>query len=145
MTRYVHALYCDDIRRETSGKLTLVGLYGSDMVIEGQPPATIPKLNVVVVARTLSDDRFSHLHLEVLQDEEILVQTDIAPPRESRNRSADWVDVRATVEVRNLHVTEECILRVRVTDERAAYKAGGLIIRFSSRGKSGDHRSSDLP
>lgn len=133
MKRYAHALYCDDVRRETSGKLTLVGVYGSDLVVDEPPPVTIPKISVVVIARTLTNDRFDRLHLEVLRDEELLVETDIKPPAKAGAQSGEWMDVRAIVDVRSLHVTDDCVLRVRVSDERTTYKAGGLVLRFRSR------------
>jgi hypothetical protein len=40
------ALFCDDIRFESLGKLTLVGTYGYEMVLFGAFPATLPKLGI---------------------------------------------------------------------------------------------------
>lgn len=36
--------FCDDVRHEIGGKLTLVGVYGSSMLIHEPFPATLPKL-----------------------------------------------------------------------------------------------------
>ncbi len=37
-------IVCDDIREEVSGKLTICGLYGNDIVLGTKLPATLPKL-----------------------------------------------------------------------------------------------------
>lgn len=44
--QHLQTLFCDDIRHETSGKLTLVGVY-SDALIVPELPATLPRLCLV--------------------------------------------------------------------------------------------------
>jgi len=36
-------VFCDDIRAEIGGKITLVGIYSSDLVVHGPFPYTMPK------------------------------------------------------------------------------------------------------
>lgn len=43
MTRYAHAIYCDDIRQEVGGKITLVGIYSGQCLVR-EIPCTLPKL-----------------------------------------------------------------------------------------------------
>ncbi len=45
---YGYTLFCDDLRREEGGKITLVGLYGAEMIIFGSFPVGLPKLALVV-------------------------------------------------------------------------------------------------
>jgi hypothetical protein len=45
---YGYSLFCDDLRREEGGKITLVGLYGSEMIVHGSVPTALPKLALVV-------------------------------------------------------------------------------------------------
>jgi hypothetical protein len=47
MTRYVHAVYCDDIRQEVGGKITLVGIYTGQCLVPSIPCA-LPKLCAVL-------------------------------------------------------------------------------------------------
>src|SRR5579864_3625715 len=42
-TPYGHTIFCDDIRFEINGKVTLVGIYAGDMVFGRELPATLPK------------------------------------------------------------------------------------------------------
>jgi hypothetical protein len=44
---YGHVVFCDDVRREIDGKLTLVGVYSSNLTVFGGFPAVLPKLCVV--------------------------------------------------------------------------------------------------
>jgi hypothetical protein len=52
MDPYGIAIFCDDIREETGGKISLVGCYGPDMRFEGVPfPLVYPKIGIYVTAR----------------------------------------------------------------------------------------------
>jgi hypothetical protein len=44
---YGHVIFCDDVRREIDGKLTLVGVYNGNLTVFGGFPAVLPKLCVV--------------------------------------------------------------------------------------------------
>jgi hypothetical protein len=44
-------IFCDDIRHEVSGKATFVGAYADTMYINGQLPAILPKLAIMIVYR----------------------------------------------------------------------------------------------
>jgi hypothetical protein len=43
-----YVIFCDDVREEVGGKLTIVGAYGADMVIAAILPVTIAKFAMVV-------------------------------------------------------------------------------------------------
>lgn len=43
-----HTVFCDDIRRELNGKMTLVGSYNGAMFINGALPTTLPKFCLAV-------------------------------------------------------------------------------------------------
>ena len=45
-TPYGYTLFCDDIRQEVSGQVTLVGVYGADLITSAPFPATLPKLGL---------------------------------------------------------------------------------------------------
>jgi hypothetical protein len=45
------AVFCDDIRFELSNKISLVGVYGYEMVLFGSFPATLPKLGIFSAVR----------------------------------------------------------------------------------------------
>ncbi len=47
-TPFGFVLFCDDIRQEQGGKVTLVGMYGPNMLFDAPFPITVPKLGIVV-------------------------------------------------------------------------------------------------
>src|SRR5215469_71646 len=44
-----HTVFCDDIRYEVSGKITLVGVYAGEMGFVGEFPVTLPKLCLRII------------------------------------------------------------------------------------------------
>lgn len=60
--KHSYTLFLDDIREEVSGKLSLIGLYGLDLVLGVKPPVMIPKfciLNRIVGGEGQAIFRFS--------------------------------------------------------------------------------------
>jgi hypothetical protein len=43
--RFAHCLFCDDVRQEVGGKLSYMGIYGSDMIF---PPGATPGIPILV-------------------------------------------------------------------------------------------------
>ena len=77
MSRYAHATYCDDIRHELGGKLTLVGVYSSQLLVPSFP-AVLPKLCLLVDVVTPADKPFEKLKIRVLVDEMLLAEAEIS-------------------------------------------------------------------
>ncbi|MBL4833622.1 MAG: hypothetical protein JKY26_06560 [Pseudomonas sp.] len=73
MSRYAHVAYCDDIRAEVNGKMSLMGLYSDSMLLPGLP-ATLPKLGIVVTARTSSDEPFEGFEIYVAMGDQLLAE-----------------------------------------------------------------------
>ena len=69
--QHLQTLFCDDIRHETSGKMTLVGVY-SDALIVPELPATLPRLCLVarLIAPLAQPPR--SVTLRVFKDDQIV-------------------------------------------------------------------------
>lgn len=52
---FAFAQFCDDVRYEVGGKVSLVGIYGSDLIISDPLPVALPKLCVALVVSTPID------------------------------------------------------------------------------------------
>ena len=65
MTRYVHATYCDDIRQEVGGKLTLVGVYNGSLLVPSFP-VVLPKLCLALQVVTAVSEPLKDLTFRVL-------------------------------------------------------------------------------
>ena len=64
MSRYAHVAYCDDIRPEINGKMSLIGLY-SDKMLLPDIPASLPKLGILVTAKTSFDEPFEGFEIHM--------------------------------------------------------------------------------
>lgn len=43
------SLFCDDLRSEYGGKVSIMGLYNSDLIFQSTLPFTVPKLTILVM------------------------------------------------------------------------------------------------
>lgn len=76
-SRRFHATFCDDIRHEINGKVSLIGCYSGLMFVPVFP-ATLPRLCVYIYLSTPNDQPFEgRISLSVLKDGEVLTRTEI--------------------------------------------------------------------
>lgn len=67
MSRYVSAIYSDDIRHEVGGKISIIGIYGPALLVQNFP-ATLPKLCMQVQVRTPADNPFKSVTFKILHN-----------------------------------------------------------------------------
>lgn len=73
-SRYVHAVWCDDIRLEMGNKRSFMGVYGPILYVS-EIPAVLPKLCVWMTFRSPADKPLKSLIFRVLDSDKILVET----------------------------------------------------------------------
>jgi hypothetical protein len=137
-TRFVFATYCDDIREEKSGKLTLVGCYGSDLIVEkaSDPVLVLPKLCaqihiVTPVERPLERVIIRAFLAETLLGELTLPTTAFATPANLASDAA-LIGVMATMTFVPFAVPElPSKLRIEVETEDGILRAPALRLRFN--------------
>jgi hypothetical protein len=74
--RHVETIFCDDIRQEIGGKLSLIGIYSGALFVPAFP-ATLPKLCLLVKVLTPADDPLRVLKLRILKDDEVLQEVSL--------------------------------------------------------------------
>ena len=75
--RFVHVHYCDDIRQEINGKLSLIGCYGPDLVVNQRLPVVLPKLCAMVFVVTPISTPFRALKVRILRDQELITEIEV--------------------------------------------------------------------
>lgn len=75
--RYVFCQYCDDIRDEVGGKVSLMGMYQGGMTITGPVPHILPKLVISASIATPVSTPFEDLRIEVVHGEHSIQTIDI--------------------------------------------------------------------
>lgn len=74
--RFVHAVFCDDIRQEMGGKVSLMGCFQGDLLVPFLPVA-LPKLCVFVTVSTPVKRPLKSLKIRIMQDNTELVALDV--------------------------------------------------------------------
>lgn len=139
------SIFCDDIRHEVAGKLSLVGVYGPDMVMPGELPTMYPKLGVFVTYYEMVNMFFDNLSLrisiETKDGENVIQETmidrkDFAKPRVARDEAIkglldpDRVNViRIPMIFSPFSIPGECLVKVRMHCGDVTTKLGVLWIR----------------
>lgn len=138
MNRYAHAIFCDDIRHEQGGKLTLVGVYSGALLVPSFP-AVLPKLCLVLNVITPASQPFKKLKLRILRDTDTLAEGDVSAESLSSTAATSFKGVTIDDADRLHSVMAHFVfsqlkldgpgrIRVRIETEADELKANGLII-----------------
>jgi hypothetical protein len=135
------ALFCDDIRREEGGKLTLAGVYGGGMVVHGNLPVTIRQLFVHLIVEIARDSLPCPLVVKILRtdhdDPLFEMESEIKPTDQIIDDQDPFVDdadripgLRLTMNAQMTDVTIErpCILKARAFVGDKELRLGSLQI-----------------
>ncbi|MDQ6435531.1 hypothetical protein RB623_15850 [Mesorhizobium sp. LHD-90] len=155
---YGVTIFCDDIRSEIGGKHTLVGVYGSNLIIKKAKPAILPLISVAATIVIPNEFKATTMIYRLKRykteddlgsdDYEILVES----KRELKNKPITPGRVSREVEMfslSQLQVEDDCLLASRAYFEDLEVKLGVLIVKFrpdksnaasspSKRAKPGD-------
>lgn len=140
MARYLHTIYCDDVRLEVGNKQSLMGMYFGDLFVP-EFPITLPKLCIVVNLVTPVDKPLKELTIRVTQDDEILIEVPITDEQLSKPQlniiengekgSSDRrIAFNFTLMLAPFVIEKECVLRVHAVTESGEFKGNGLRIRI---------------
>lgn len=86
----IDVIFCDDIRHESTGKVTFVGTYTSGILTAGFP-TTLAKLGVAIRLRSSSDNLIETLAVRILFDDIVLKEWE--PPEDDPPLSAPEGDI----------------------------------------------------
>lgn len=144
--RYAHCYFCDDIRFELGGKVSLVGVYGGAMNVYPPPPAgqsfALPKLCIAAEVVTAVDEPFRTLSIAVVAGDTVLEAAtipseDLAGLQSSAHRDGSYDDpvamiaIRAHLVISPLRIDGPQSLVVNVTADGEELVAGKLRIKFT--------------
>jgi len=150
MKRFLHALYCDDIREEKTNKLTLVGVYSADLYVS-EFPAVLPKLAIFVTLATPVEEPFRQLEIKLKLDDEVIANISTsqeelkkgigaiaevaaspsAPEPNDVTGSKRFTELRSILVLSPFTIVKECILRVIATTESGDLRCPALRISLT--------------
>jgi hypothetical protein len=139
MAATLNAVYCDDIRVEVGGKISLMGVYQSDMIFP-QFPALVPKFCSRITLRFRVDERpRESLSIQLSLDEKEIGRLEIGkqqldeqglPPLDPAIPDEDrFLAIQTVLAFSPFQVEAPCRLRLRAYIDGNEIKGNGLKIR----------------
>ena len=122
IVRHVETIFCDDIRYEVGGKLSLIGVYSGGLLVN-KFPVILPKLCVLIKIVTPAEEPLSALKVRILKNDETLQEVDVddlknateplatSPDEESQQRCHT---AQFNLTFSPIHFDSPCTLRVLV-------------------------------
>jgi hypothetical protein len=138
--------FCDDIRHEVNGKLTLVGCYSSSLKFDGQAPGVLPTFAALVNLRVPNSIKFSNISLRVTKIEEdeetTILEASIENPGEHNeaafkstadaNEEGIVALVTLPIHLKSLHFSKPGQIKVRAyLDDDREIRLGVLSVEFT--------------
>lgn len=135
--RFLTAIFCDDIRPELGNKLSFMGCYQSELVVQ-MAPVALPKLCVFASILTPKERPFKSLILRVVQDNDVeLARIDI--PEEGLTGSSQIIDETSTRKILStaivfspFAVEKPTMLRLIATTEEGEITGPRLLIKVAA-------------
>lgn len=123
--------YCDDIRSELGNKISLIGIYGADLLLP-ELPAVLPKLCIYAqVYGELETPLDGDVEVRVLLDDDVIASS-ISQPKSTNLLPRHFVKMVTHIILSPFSVEKESILRVRLYHEGKEYRASSLRIKSVS-------------
>jgi hypothetical protein len=128
MQPFLSTIYCDDVRQEVGGKLSLIGVYNDVMYVQ-QFPVTLPKLWVVATFVASKDKPPRSLKFRVFKNNEPLADLDATPEHLQQLANARELATSTQTQVcfAPLLLDAPCVLRVAAITEKG--KTRGLSLQ----------------
>jgi hypothetical protein len=140
MTRFAHAIYCDDIRNEVNGKHSLMGIFGNLMYLGGFP-AMLPKLCAVITASTPTDRPFDSITFTGTMDGAVVFEMGLDKDQMEQMRKSGGViddpkgfEAKAMVVLSPLHLAGPTKLEITIVADGENIPCGGLQISQAPEG-----------
>ncbi len=130
----VNCIYCDDVRHEVSGKITVVGMYSEGAPIPYPPQGilVLPKFCIIAGVRIPIEQTMQKLRCELRLDDEVVHGVDMpadtfneanAPMRKDQK----WITAQLIMEFGNFAIPREGTLCfVAIIDGSKVYVCPGL-------------------
>ncbi len=137
-----YTIFCDDIRVEHDGKVTLVGSYPGRMYVNGTFPITLPKFAISVVFNQAKDEFVPHLKLLIFlpgDKDEASIQGEFGETSDGAilrevgkeplpDGTGKYIGVTANIVMAPLILKEPGTITVRVLRSDKIYRVGRLAV-----------------
>ena len=146
-----NTIFCDDIRQEVAGKISVMGIYGAELNVFSSFPTVLPKLCLVVMARFPLEQTITNPKLQIYlpEDDEtpsILLELPDWPVTKEQTEQKSELPFPDALQLNSrfsfhtlspFFIRQEGWLRVRVLTDEGRLKVGALKIKSTPNPESG--------
>jgi hypothetical protein len=130
---FMWATFCDDVRQEVGNKLSYLGVYGPNLVVQSFP-TTLVKLCCVLSVRLPLSSAPQQVVFRLLRDEEVLFeatlsQSDIKDPAATvptDGADSHALTISSVAQLVGFPITQRCFLRARAIVNGKELHGGAL-------------------
>jgi len=130
-----YTLFCDDIRQEIGGKLSIMGLYQTHLHISPGLPAVLPKFSMYIQFRLFPEESKEDFSLKVFfetSEDVLLLEQTVPYPEEVAAEPMFEPDsfhlANLIINLAPFEIKEAGRLKVRMYQSGLEYKLGSLVI-----------------
>lgn len=136
MSRSFNTIFCDDVREEVNGKMTIVGSFNRYLYVESLP-IVIPKFCIILQTYSDGDDLLKNFKITIKQnDEEITTQevdassiNGLSPKDEALPKNSYIPTYTQSVFIVSpLQADKRLVIDIYIEADGETYRAPGLII-----------------
>jgi hypothetical protein len=132
--RVAHCVFCDDIRQEVGNKISMMGMYLGELIIQGTAPIALPKFGFVIWIISDVDDPIQHVTTRVLmppdQKEVIHIEMTQAVQTVFMAEGAQKLVAHQIIPVAPFIIEQPGMIEVMLETDRGSMRAGRLLVRF---------------
>lgn len=126
-------IFCDDIRFEVDGKVSIIGSYAGDMSVRGSFPAILPKFAAAVLFVQKKELFTKNLELRIFlpgdPEDKPSIVSDLsqgAPPAIDPSPDSKFIIIRANLVFSPFALNEPGSIKVRIVRDGVVHGAGSL-------------------
>jgi hypothetical protein len=123
---FMWATYCDDVRQEAGNKVSYMGVYGPNLIVQSFP-TTLLKLCCVFSVRVPASALPKQVILRLYRDDEVLFEADLSPADIKIDGTEGRVlTITSIAQLVSFPVTQNCTLKARAIIDSKELRGGGL-------------------
>lgn len=134
-----YSTFCDDVRYETSGKSTLVGVYSNNMIFYAAPPVIVPQIYVLVNHKVAPESVPMKFTTKILfenhdgNESELLSEDiELKSPLQPEGTVGNFIEISKTFRLSSVVLPGAGLLKVRRYYDSDELRLGTLRVEFRS-------------
>ena len=137
MARTFHTIWCDDVRMELGNKMSLMGVYSSELLVPTFP-FVLQKLCLSCKVRTDIKKPFKQLKIVVSKNDEVMAELDMTETLSEQDNvliqkkdGAKYIDAQTFIILGQLVIDKPAIFKVKAITETGEIKGHGLRVELA--------------